>query len=219
MKLLSFTPILALPLAYGANLALNPGAPVEVTPMSSAKEGEIASGSWTTDNAHTSIGFTVGHLGVSQVHGRFEKTSGKITADPKKIEGSSVTFTIETASINTAVAQRDDHLRTPDFFDAEKYPEIKFVSTNIRRKGTGYVAEGKLTMKDVTRTIQIPFKAYGPITDPWGNQRVGMVSSPFVINRKHFNINYNDKLPDGTPAVSDEVTLRLSLEATLDKDQ
>lgn len=217
MKLLSFTPILVLPLAYGANLAFNPGASIEVTPMSAGREGGIAPGSWTTDNAHTSIGFTVGHLGVSQVQGRFEKTSGKITADPKNLDGASVTFTIETASINTAVSQRDDHLRTPDFFDAAQYPEIKFVSTSIRKKGTGWVAEGDLTMKDVTRKIQIPFKAYGPITDPWGNQRVGMVSSPFVINRKHFNINYNDKLPDGTPAVSDEVTLRLSLEATLDK--
>lgn len=215
MRLLLIAPLAVLPVAYGATLALHPGVDWEPTPLANAKATMVAPGNWNTDPAHTSIGFTVRHLGLAEIQGRFEKTSGMIVGDPKTVAGSKVSFEIETSSINTAVGARDDHLRTPDFFDAATYPTIKFESSRIFKKGENFVAEGDLTIKDVTRKIQIPFRAYGPITDPWGNQRIGMVAFPFTINRKHFNVNYDDKLPDGTPAVGDDVTIRISLEATL----
>ena len=219
MKSALLVPLFALPAALGAAFVLHPGAALRESSFNDAAPNELAAGTWTTDNMHTSVGFTVGHLGLSQIQGRFDRTSGTVTADPKNLESASVTFTVETASVNTNVSQRDDHLRTADFFDAANYPEMTFVSSSIRRKGSGYVAEGKLTIKDVTKTIQIPFKAYGPVTDPQGMQRVGMVSSPFTINRQDFHIAYNQKLPDGTPAVSNEVTIRLSLEAVAAKSE
>lgn len=219
MKAAILAPVFALPAVFGASVILNPGADLKETSFKNANPAKLSAGTWTTDNMHTSVGFTVGHLGLSQIQGRFDRTSGTITADPKNLDGASVTFTIETASINTNVTQRDDHLRTADFFDVAEFPQMKFVSTNIRRKGSGYVAEGKLTIKDVTKTIQIPFKAYGPVTDPQGMERVGMVSSPFTINRQDFHVAYDQKLPDGTPAVSNEVTIRLSLEAVASKSE
>lgn len=208
----------ALTVGFASYVTFHPGvafaAPSYATPQNAKLP---ATGSYTVDPAHTSVGFEIGHLGLSKVQGRFTKNAGKIVIDEKDLSKSSVEFTIDTASVDTAVAPRDAHLRTPDFFDAEKYPTIAFRSTAIKKAGKGYVAEGDLTIKATTKKIRIPFKAYGPITDPWKSTRVGFVSEPIEINRQDYGIAYNDKLPDGTPAVANEVTIRLSLEATQDK--
>lgn len=175
------------------------------------------SGSYTVDPLHTSVGFEVWHLGIAKVQGRFTKKSGKLVIDANDITRSSVSFAIEVDSIDTAVAPRDQHLRSADFFDVAKYPEIRFESTRIRKTERGYVADGRLTMKAVTKDVSIPFKVYGPIRDPWGGTRIGVVAEPITLNRQDFGIAYNDKLPDGTPAVGNEVTVHLALEAVLDK--
>lgn len=208
---------LAVPATFGAVMAFHPGIAFAETPLAQQAPAPLQGGSFTTDPMHTCVGFEIGHLGLSRIQGRFDKTSGHIVADPKNLDASSVTFTAQTESVDTNVAPRDAHLKTPDFFDAAKYPEIKFVSTKIRKKGKGYVAEGDLTIKATTKHIEIPFKAYGPITDPWGGTRVGIVADPIKIDRQAYGIAYNEKLPNGEPAVSNEVTIRLSVEATLDK--
>ena len=173
-------------------------------------------GSYTVDPAHTSVGFQIGHLGISQVQGRFTKKEGKllIGKDPTQ---SSVEMTVQTASVDTAVEPRDNHLRSPDFFDAEKYPTITFKSTRVRKTGGKYVADGLLTIKNVAKPISIPFRYFGPITDPWGGTRIGAIADAVQINRKDFGVAYDQRLPDGTEAVASNLTIRLSMEATLDK--
>lgn len=208
----------ALTVGFASYVTFHPGVAFAAPAYAAIQGTKLpATGSYTVDPAHTSVGFEIGHLGVSKVQGRFTKNVGKISIDEKDLGKSSVEFTTETASVDTAVAPRDAHLRTADFFDAEKYPTISFKSTSIKKAGKGYVAEGDLTIKATTKKVKIPFKAYGPITDPWKNTRVGFVSDAITINRQDYGIAYNDKLPDGTPAVANEVTIRLSLEATLDK--
>ncbi|CAN5670595.1 YceI family protein [soil metagenome] len=209
---------LAVPVGLAAYVTFHPGiAYAEPAYAQPGREIALQEGSFTADPMHTSVGFQIQHLGISQVQGRFEKVSGKLSGDPKKPEGGSVEFTIQADSVNTAVTPRDNHLKSPAFFDAAKYPTITFKSTKIRKAGKGYVAEGQLTMKETTKPISIPFKLYGPITDPWGGTRVGVVAEPITVNRQDYGIAYNDKLPDGTPAVANEVTIRLSMEAVQDK--
>jgi polyisoprenoid-binding protein YceI len=208
----------ALTVGFASYVTFHPGVAFAAPAYATAQNAKpAATGSYTVDPAHTSVGFEIGHLGVSKVQGRFNKNAGKIEIDEKNLSKSSVEFTIETASIDTAVAPRDAHLRTADFFDAEKYPTIAFKSTAVKKAGKGYVVEGDLTIKATTKKISIPFTAYGPISDPWKNTRVGFVSAPIEINRQDYGVAYNDKLPDGTLSVDNKVTIRLSLEATLNK--
>ena len=210
---------LLVPFGFAAFVAFHPGVAFAQPAYAIAGQektlGQV--GAYTVDPAHTSIGFEIGHLGISNVQGRFIQKAGRLLVDPKNAGRSSVEFTVQTESVDTAVAPRDNHLRTPDFFDAAKYPEIKFRSTRIRKAGKGYLAEGDLTIKAVTKKVSIPFKAYGPITDPWGGTRVGFIADPITINRQDYGIAYDQKLPNGTPAVANEVTIRVALEATLDK--
>lgn len=218
MKKKLYLAALVVPVAFGAVVAFHPGVAFAETPLTKlGARSFVQSGSYTTDPMHTSIGFDIEHLGLSHIQGRFAKTAGKLVVDPKNLDASSVSFTIQTDSVDTAVAPRDTHLKSADFFEVAKYPEITFKSTKIRKAGKGYVAEGDLTIKAVTKKISIPFKAYGPITDPWGAQRIGVVAEPVKINRQDYGIAYNDKLPSGVPAVANDVTIRLSLEATLNK--
>ncbi|HEY0868049.1 MAG TPA: YceI family protein [Fimbriimonas sp.] len=207
---------LALPVAYGGYIALHPGIAYAETPLASLAAAIQGAGAYTTDAAHTSVGFEIDHLGIARVQGRFAKTNGKIQFDPKNVTQGSVNFTIATDSIDTAIAPRDTHLKSADFFDAAKYPEIKFQSTKVRKDGERYVADGNLTIKDVTKPVSIPFTVHGPITDPWGKSRIGVIAEPIKLNRQDYNVAYNDKLPSGVSSVGDEVTIRLSVEATLD---
>jgi polyisoprenoid-binding protein YceI len=114
-------------------------------------------------------------------------------------------------SIDTAVAPRDADLRSQNFFDAAKFPEITFTSTRIAKRGKGYVAEGRLTMHGVTKEVSIAFNLFGPITDPWKGTRIGIVADPLVLNREDFGMNAD------VPMVGSKVNVRISLEATLDK--
>lgn len=209
---------LALPLVLGGYFAFHPGiAYAEPSFAGSTPTALQTSGTYTVDPAHTSIGFEVRHMGIADVQGRFNKKTGKLVVDTKDITRSTVEFTIETASIDTGVEARDNHLRSPDFFEASKYPEMRFKSTRIRKQGSGYVADGQLTIKGTTKNVSLPFKHYGPISDARAGSRIGVIVEPFVINRQDYGIAYNQKLGDGTPSVGDNVTVRAALEATLDK--
>lgn len=168
----------------------------------------VASGTYAIDPFHTSISFEIGHLGLTKVHGRFNKFEGAIdynAADPTK---STVNVTIQVASVDTAVAPRDEHLRSADYFDVAKYPEINFRSTAVRKTAKGMVADGVLTMKGISKPVSIPFKLGGPV-DVRGRQIIGVDAEPITIKRSQFGMQ--DGLQPG--GLSDEVSIRLGVEA------
>ena len=172
---------------------------------------------YTIDKQHSEATFQVRHL-VSKVSGKFEDFDGTINIDPAKPAASSVAFKIKAASINTGVADRDNHLRTPDFFDAAKYPEITFQSTAIKPSGKKdvYDVTGNLTMRGVTKSVTIPVTFLGFIKDPWGNDKAGF-SLQTTVNRKDYGINWNKALDNGGALLSDNVDIAINLEATKKK--
>lgn len=172
----------------------------------------IPSGDYTFDTAHTRIGFSVRHLSIAWVTGRFKDFSGTLKFDDKDVTKSSVEFTAKVTSIDTEVEARDNHLRSADFFEVEKYPEMKFVSRRIEKKGKRYIVHGDLTIKDVTKRISFPFTFTGAVPDPWGGTRFG-ISAKTTINRKDFNVNYGTAMPFGGFDVGNEVQISLDIEA------
>jgi len=164
------------------------------------------------DPNHTQIGFGVKHLVISTVKGKFNEFSGTILYDPADITKSSVSITIKAASIDTGVQKRDDHLRSPDFFDAAKYPELTFKSQRIEKQGDGFVAFGTLTMHGVAKEIALPFTLTGPIKDPWGRSRMA-VEGALTINRHDWGLTYNQVMEAGGLVVGNEVKIEINVEA------
>jgi polyisoprenoid-binding protein YceI len=168
---------------------------------------------WTIDTVHSHIGFNVRHMVVSTVRGQFSKFSGTLNFDEANPTNSSVEAVVETASINTHDANRDNHLRSADFFDTEKYPTTTFKSTSIEKSGDDYKVTGDLTLHGVTRPITFAVEYSGVIKDPYGLQRAGF-SAKSKINRKDYGLTWNNLLETGGAVVSDEVKLELDFEAT-----
>lgn len=168
----------------------------------------LAADTYTIDGAHSTATFAVKHLQISTVHGRFADVSGTILFDPQAPEKSSVTAVIKTASLTTDVAQRDKHLRSGDFFDTEKYPEIRFQSTSVRKEGDDkYVAVGMLTIRDSTKQVEIPF-TLGQGKGPKGESRLG-VEGGLTVNRYDYHVSW-----DSTGAlVGKDVKIELDVEA------
>jgi len=164
------------------------------------------------DRTHSSITFSVKHLVITNVKGAFNDFSGSISYDADDITKSTVNVTIKVESIDTNDESRDDHLRNPDFFDVEKYPEITFVSDKIEKNDDGLIVHGKLTMHGITKEIAIPFTIAGPITGPRGNTRMGVEAS-LKIDRKDFGITWNKVLDTGGLTVGNEVKIELNIEA------
>lgn len=170
-------------------------------------------GTYNFDKNHSTIGFGVKHMGLANVYGRFTDYTGTINYDASDVTKSSVEFTAKAASIDTGVAPRDNHLRTADFFEVEKYPELSFKSTKIEKRGSGYVATGDFTLKGVTKQIQLPFTVNGVIKEQrGGGMRMG-ASIETTINRRDYGVNYGGNLPNGSQMVSDEVKINLQIEA------
>ena len=211
---------LAIVVASAGYVALHPGVAYAEPRIARSTLTTIAqSASYSLDVQHADISFEIMHLGLSRTRGRFNKISGKLVEDSKDLTNSTVEFTAEVSSIDTAIEARDNHLKTPDFFDAAKYPTIKFKSTKVEKKGDGYVVTGDLTMKDKTKSISIPFKHYGPLKMTVGDMstRVGVVAAPITLKRSDFGVGAQFKLPDGTEGASDNVIIQISFEAILDK--
>ncbi len=162
------------------------------------------------DPVHSSAAFAVKHMMVSTVKGRFTDVEGTITYDPQDVTKSTVKAVIKTSSITTDNAQRDGHLKSPDFFDVAKYPEIKFESTKIEKRGDQYVAIGNLTIKDVTKQVEIPFTVNA--AEVGGQKKLGADGS-LTINRMDFHVDW-DKMP-GT--VGKDIKIDLSVEANVPK--
>jgi polyisoprenoid-binding protein YceI len=165
---------------------------------------------WNLDPAHSVAEFKVKHMMISNVKGQFAKVTGKLTLDESDLANSRVEALIEAASLETRDAQRDAHLKSPDFFDAEKFPTLAFKSSRISIVRDGELAvEGDLTIRGVTR--KATFSVEGPTPpakDPWGNTRVA-VSATTKINRKDFGLTWNAALETGGILVGDEVTITL----------
>lgn len=168
---------------------------------------------WNIDPDHSNIGFKVRHLMVSNVKGSFEKHSGTIELDDRDITKSKVEVSIDTRSINTSVKKRDEHLRSPDFFDVDKYPVMTFVSKKVAKVGKDRLkVTGNLTLHGVTREVVLDVE--GPSKeskDPWGNIRSGATAST-KINRKDFGLTWNAALESGGVVVGDEVIINLEIE-------
>jgi polyisoprenoid-binding protein YceI len=172
----------------------------------------VPAGVWDLDPAHSSVNFSVRHLMVSKVRGRFTSFSAviRIDEDPMKSE---VDVTIDTGSIDTRDEQRDGHLRSPDFLDVEKYPAITFRSTSVSPLGGDrYELKGNLTVKDVTRPVTLEAELQGIQPDPWGNLRMGFEAKT-EFNRKDFGLTWNQALEGGGVLVGDKVTVEIDLEA------
>ena len=191
----------------GASAARAQAGPAKVT------YAPITGGEYRIDPAHSVIGFSVRHLEIAWVEGRFKDFTGVIRYDEKDITRSSVEFTAKVESIDTGVAPRDKHLRSADFFEVEKYPEMTFKSTGVGRKGKdGYVLHGDLTLKGVTKRVAIPFTLTGAVKDQRGNTRFG-VEARTKVDRRDYGINFGGALAGGGLVIGNDVTITLHLEA------
>ena len=168
-------------------------------------------GVWTIDPAHTSIGFTIRHLKVAKVRGSFTSFSGSITAGETP-EDSSVEVSIEAASIDTGVEDRDEHLRSPDFLEAGKYPALTFESTAVRETGSGLEVDGDLTIRDVTKPVTLEVELAGTITDPWGTEKA-VFSATATIDREEWGLTWNAALEAGGFLVGKEVRIEIEAQA------
>lgn len=166
------------------------------------------SAEWELDKSHTEVGFTVTHMVITKVNGKFNDFSGEVNFDPENPEGSKIKGVVQVASVDTDNERRDEHLRGSDFFDAANHPELMFETTKVTKTDDGYLAVGDLTMRGVTKEVEIPFTVVGPINDPWGNTRVGIEGST-TIDRMDWNISWNNALDNGGVVVSDDVVIRL----------
>ncbi len=169
---------------------------------------------WQIDPAHSTVGFSVRHMVVSTVHGRFKVFDGTIEIDDANPANSSIEAHAETASIDTSDENRNNHLRSADFFDAEKYPTITFKSTKVEPTGDNtYQVTGDLTMHDVTKPVTFTVERSETIKDPYGFQRFGLEAKT-KINRRDWGLTWGPVLEAGGAVVSDEERLNLDLEAT-----
>ena len=173
----------------------------------------VPGGDYNIDPAHSIVGFSIRHLEIAWVEGRFKDFKGTVRFDESDVTKSSVEFSAKVESIDTGVEPRDKHLRTADFFDAAKYPEMSFKSTRVERRGKdGYVLHGDFTLKGVTKPVALPFTVTGAIKDPWGNTRFG-VSAQTKIDRREHGITWGKSLENGGLDIGNEVTINLQLEA------
>lgn len=178
----------------------------------------FAADTYTIDKNHSDVSFQSRHF-ASKVRGRFTDFAGTIQADPSKPETSSVAFTIKTASIDTSVADRDKDLRSSNFFDVEKYPEITFKSTKIVPAGKDkFDVTGTLTMHGVSKEITLPVVFLGAAKDPWGNERASFELAT-RLNRKDYGINWNKALDQGGFMLGDDVDVTIALETVKKKPE
>ncbi|HEY1625252.1 MAG TPA: YceI family protein [Streptosporangiaceae bacterium] len=178
--------------------------------------GYIA-GTWNVDPVHSEVSFVVRHMMVSKVRGRFDTFSASVVTagDPLK---STVTASVDLNSVNTGSPDRDNHIRSADFFHIEQYPTMTFQSTGIRQDGDEFLLDGDLSLRGVTKpvTFKLEVNGFGP--DAYGGTRAGF-SATTDINRNDWGVSYNGPIPGGGVAVSEKVTINLEIEAVLDAGQ
>jgi polyisoprenoid-binding protein YceI len=180
------------------------------TPESTATQTALPTGTWNVDPIHSSVEFHVKHLGIATVKGQFKEFEGTLEVGP---DGSRAYGTVKVASVDTREPQRDAHLRSPDFFDADQYPEIAFQSTAIRPLDEDtFEIDGDLSIHGVTRALTLNATLEGTETDPQGNPRVGL-SATAQIDRSDYEMKFNMALGSGNVVVSDKVKILLEISA------
>ncbi len=171
----------------------------------------LAADAYNVDKGHSEVSFKIKHL-LGKVPGRFNDFSGTIQFDAANPAASSVEFTIKATSIDTANGDRDNHLRSPDFFDVAKFPDITFKSTSVKEVAKNrYQVTGAFTMHGVTKTITLPVEFLGEVKDPWGNTKAGF-STETVLNRKDYGIVWNKTLDSGGTLLGEDVEVAINLE-------
>jgi polyisoprenoid-binding protein YceI len=176
--------------------------------MSTSTVTIAPTGVWNIDPSHSTIGFSVKHMMIAKVRGRFAEFTGALSVD--EAGAASVTGVVQSASVDTNEPQRDEHLRSADFFDAAAFPEITFTSSAITARGDEFTIVGDLTIKGVTRQVVLDAEVNGTGVDPWGNDRLALEAKG-QINRKDFGLNWNQVLEAGGVLVGEKVTLTLDL--------
>ena len=173
----------------------------------------VTTGTWTLDPTHTEIGFTVRHL-MSKVRGKFDTFEGTLVT-PEDLTASTVEVSVDLSSINTGTADRDAHLRSGDFFEVDAYPSMTFKSTGIKQESDDeFVLSGDLTIKGVTKPIELEVEFLGEGSDPWGGTRVG-IEAKGEISRKEFGIDFNIPLEGDKLMIGDKIKLNIVAEAVL----
>jgi polyisoprenoid-binding protein YceI len=168
---------------------------------------------WNIDGSHSTAEFSVRHLMITNVKGRFGTLSGTVDYDPEKPEASQIDVTIDATSVDTRDEKRDAHLRSPDFFDTEKFPTLTFKSTSVKKTDDGFAATGDLTIHGVTKPVTLEVETPSAQSkDPWGNTRIG-TSAHAKINRTDFGLNFNAALETGGVLVGEHV--KISIEVSL----
>jgi polyisoprenoid-binding protein YceI len=172
-------------------------------------------GEWDLDLVHSEVGFSVRHMMVSKVRGKFTKVEGQIVTAENPTD-SSVSATVDLSSIDTGNPDRDNHLRSADFFEVEKHPSMTYRSTSITPDGDDFTVDGELTLKGVTKPLQLHLELGGFGPDPYGGTRAGFSASG-EIKRSDFGVDFNAALETGGVVVGDKITLNLEIEAVLKK--
>jgi polyisoprenoid-binding protein YceI len=185
---------------------------MQSAPATVASPGYLA-GTWKADPVHSEIAFSARHLMVSKVRGRFTSYDVTIVTSEDPL-ASTVTATIELASVETGFEPRDNHLRSADYLEIEKYPTMRYRSTGIRRTGDGWVIDGELTLHGVTRRVPLAVEVNGFSPDPFGGQRAGFSASA-QINRRDFGIDLTVPMDGGGVVVGDKVSISLEIQAVL----
>lgn len=183
-----------------------------LTLLATATPAFADSNQWQIDSAHTTAGFSIKHMVVSNVRGSLGKVSGIVHYDGKDLAKSDIDVTIDINSINTNEQKRDEHLKSPDFFDTGRYPTATFKSAKVEPNASGFKITGDLTLHGVTKPVSLTATSLSPaIKDSRGNTHIG-TSATGTINRKDFGLNYNQLLDQGGAVLSDDVALILDVE-------
>jgi polyisoprenoid-binding protein YceI len=167
---------------------------------------------WTFDKAHTTIGFEVTHLVIASVDGKFKSFDGSVTTKGNSFDGAQVDFTADVASISTENEKRDQHLKSDDFFNAEKYPKLTFKGTSMKKTGKNkYKLTGDLTIRDKTKRVKLDVVHNGTITDPWGNTKAGFKITG-AVNRFDYDLKWNTMTEAGGAVAGKEVRFNINVE-------
>lgn len=171
-----------------------------------------ASTTWNLDNSHSSVKFNLKHLVISEVEGNFKLFSGNVTSVNADFNNAQINFSVDVNSINTDNEKRDEHLKSDDFFNAEKFPAMKFSSTSFKKiKGNNYTLEGNMTIRDVTKKVKFAVVYGGTVKDPWGNIKAGFKATG-KINRKEFGLKWSSLTEAGGAVVGDDVNMVINVE-------
>ena len=172
---------------------------------------------WTIDNAHTTVGFVARHMGLTKVRGQFTSFRGEVDGDALGITSARGRVEVDLASIDTGNADRDAHLKSADFFDVEQHPTMVFETKEIRRDGDGYKVVGDLTIKGITKQVELDYEHGGDSIDPYGNRKIGGTLTG-TVNRRDWGLNWNVPLDTGGVLVSENIKLEIDFELAESKE-